>query len=865
MEQEAIAGHGPEGFRSLYLFPGVEISVNGGFHLLAIFDPAATTETISKLMARVGYFGTPGDSDAVTEKSPPDVVAEVLKAGGIPIPAHADRQGDSGKALLARRAADSNASRMDANTIRGVLDNEALLAVEWEDTDRCFPDCVSTHESGLAKVIGSDSHNFRGNAVPGSRYTWVKMAAPSLEGLRLALLDGNGVSIRRSDEGPFDPFGTPEHCITAIEVEGARFMGNGQVERLELSPYYNAVIGGRGTGKSTIVHALRLGFRRDEELARLPETAEAREQFDRFRRPVKGRDGEGGLRENTTLRVELLRAGVPHRLHWAFTDPDPVVEEQRPDGAWVRSASQTINLDRFPVRIFSQGQIAAVAGDGRQALLDVIDAAAGVDDLRRAFDEARSAWLAQRAHLREIDQRLSVRPEVERKIADVTGKLDTLAKSQHEDVLKAHQIGQRQQSEVEQTLCQLAEVPEHIEALQGHLQIDDWPLGVFAEDGHDAALWAWRRDVEAALEQLRTDVDTAAQQFNQRITALGSDQDGRLIAWRARVAAASDAYDVLQTELAAQGVADPQAFGRLVQDRQQLEADLKRLDESVADRAKVVADADAQWDRVVESRRAISERRERFLSTTLAGNSFVRILLQPFGFDPRAIESSVRELLDIQDDRFEGDILNVDDKGDPVGGLAYDLAKAENKEQALEVVKQRLLQLGTSLGGHFRNFLQRKLEKPEFADQVATWFPDDDLRIEYSRVGNGANWAAISQGSQGQRSAALLAFLLAFGDEPLVLDQPEDDLDNHLIYSLIVKQIRENKLRRQLIVVTHNPNVVVNGDAELVHAFDFRGGQCRVVERGALQERTLRDEVCRVMEGGIEAFAKRWARLGREV
>src|SRR5690606_11164325 len=77
----------------------------------------------------------------------------------------------------------------------------------------------------------------------------VKMAAPTLEGLRLALLDGNGVSIRRSDEGPFAPFRTPAHFITGIEVESARFMGNGQPEPLALTPYYNALIGGRGTGK----------------------------------------------------------------------------------------------------------------------------------------------------------------------------------------------------------------------------------------------------------------------------------------------------------------------------------------------------------------------------------------------------------------------------------------------------------------------------------------------------------------------------------------------------------------------------------------------------------------------------------------
>lgn len=110
----------------------------------------------------------------------------------------------------------------------------------------------------------------------------------------------------------------------------------------------------------------------------------------------------------------------------------------------------------------------------------------------------------------------------------------------------------------------------------------------------------------------------------------------------------------------------------------------------------------------------------------------------------------------------------------------------------------------------------------------------------------------------------MLAFLLAYGKEPLVLDQPEDDLDNHLIYDLIVRQIRENKLKRQIIVVTHNPNIVVNGDAEMLHALDFKEGQCRVVQSGSLQQENVREEVCRVMEGGREAFKRRYRRLGRE-
>jgi DNA repair ATPase RecN len=102
---------------------------------------------------------------------------------------------------------------------------------------------------------------------------------------------------------------------------------------------------------------------------------------------------------------------------------------------------------------------------------------------------------------------------------------------------------------------------------------------------------------------------------------------------------------------------------------------------------------------------------------------------------------------------------------------------------------------------------------------------------------------------------------MAYGKEPLILDQPEDDLDNALIYSLIVQQLRTIKPTRQVIVVTHNPNIVVHGDAEYVLALDFGNGQTWVNTQGGLQEQAVRDKICQVMEGGREAFEKRYRRL----
>ena len=863
MKQQADNGTPPDGFRELTLFPGVEISVNGGFHLLAIFDPEATTRTVSDLLAAVRYQGTDGDSDEVTQASPADVVQAVLDASGIPIPAHSDQD----KGLL-RVNPGTRECALDPHTVRQVMDIEGLLAVEWVDTALPVPASVEKESNRLAKVLGSDCHSFRGSGVPGSRFTWIKMASSplagrrlTLEGLRLALLDGNGVSVRRSDEGAFEPFETPTHFVTGIRIDSARFMGNGSAERLDFTPYYNALIGGRGTGKSTVVHAMRMAYRRDEELRRLGEKTEPYRHFAGFTEPAKGRDGDGALRDNTEICVDLMRDGAVHRLRWHRDGQGAVVEDQDESGEWRASASQAVTAERFPIRLFSQGQIAAMAGEGRQALLDVIDEAAEVGDLHRAFVEAKRAYFSQRARLRELDGRLEGRPEYERKLADMNRKLEALAQSHHAEVLKAHQRAMRQRREVDTTLEQVQGIPGRIESLAQDLLLDDWPEGTFDPAADQDAI-AWRAEAERVLSETREALAQAAHVLAEKAETLGAD--GRLADWRRRADQAQSDYETLQAALAEQGVGDPQAFGRVVQERQHLEGQLKQLEQLQKDRESHEADNQAQWERVLDARKAITRARERFVSATLAANDFVRMKVIGFGFEGRSVERSLRELIDVQDERFENDILRFDG-GEPAGGLALELAVADDRDVVLKDVKRRLIAADKGFGGRFRNYLQRKLEKPEFADHVRCWFPDDDLRIEYSRAGDGRDWSAITQGSQGQRSAALLAFLLAFGDEPLVLDQPEDDLDNHLIYELIVRQIRENKRRRQLIIVTHNPNVVVNGDAEMVHAFDFRGGQCRVEEHGALQEKGVREEVCRVMEGGREAFARRWARLGREV
>lgn len=875
MKRQADAGRPPTGFRELHLFPGVEISVQSGFHLLAIFDPAATSQTISDLLAKVDYDGTRGDSDGVTREGAAKVVERVLSAGGIAIPAHVD----SDKGLL-RCEPGTRKCLLDTTTVRQVLQVPGLLALEWTTSTSPEPAVLGELKLRLASVVGSDCHSFQGSAIPGSRFTWVKMASPSLEGLRLAVLDGQGVSVRRSDDGEaFKPFDLPEHFIECIEVHKARAMGLGKTAaRLQLNPYFNALIGGRGTGKSTFVHALRLAYRRERELA--PDT-EAGQTFSRFNKVAKGRNDEGGLKADTAISVQVHRDGHAYRLHWRQDgQPASAVEELEPTAhRFQQSSSQAITPQRFPIRLFSQGQIAALAGESQQALLNVIDDAAGTAEQQHALAEARRTFLATRAQIRDLDGKLSGREALNLSLQDVQRKLARFEGADHAAVLKDYQKTRRQAREVERQFEQASELVMRMKTFARDMLADDLPDGLFdAEISPDASAVQTIQKLHAAIGTARSALECAAadldQQRGQLKAGLGASD------WVERGSQTKAAYDILKADLQQQGISDPSEYGRLVQERQRLETAAKRLDALHKQRDELKNRASGQLEAVLAARKAVTECRDQFLRRTLEGNPFVRMSLIPYGRDPRAIERSLRELLGTADGKYTDDLLvEAQEEAPAKGAVAELLAAADLIEQpgawdtpaiesSLNELKRKLV--ATCRGQNefrswFNKFLQAEADKrPEYIDHILCWFPEDGLQVEYSRKGDGRDFQSIGQASAGQRAAAMLAFLLAHGTEPLVLDQPEDDLDNHLIYSLVVQQIRANKLRRQLIIVTHNPNIVVNGDAELIHVLDFHH-QCYVKQTGSLQDLRMREEVCQVMEGGKEAFERRYQRLGREI
>ncbi len=842
---QELASEGHPDYRPLYLFPGVEITVQGNIHNLAIFGTDKTTSDIDSLLGAVRYRATKGRSDGCSECSAVEVIDEIARSGGLAIPAHVDQ-------------ANGLFTVCSGNTLEQVLDNKSVFAMEVTDLAQAKPQLYIGKNLNWAEVLGTDSHHPSGTGgqrYPGSHFTWVKMSEPSYDGLRLALIDG-ALSLKRSDRFTGDPNTHGQLAIESIVVDDAKYLGRGQSFSCQLNPWLNTIIGGRGTGKSTSLEFLRIALKRKGEI---PKNLE--KEFAKYSQTSRSRQDEGLLTDSTNITVGFRKDGGRFRITWFNAENKYAIEEETAPGTW--SVSEGDIAQRFPVRIYSQKQIFELAKHP-QALLQVVDDAPAVNhrDWQLEWDELVSKYLSIRAQEREVQSGLQEESVIKGQLEDVKRKLEVFEKAGHADVLKAYQLRQNQSKAIDSWEKTWEGSAEQVRGISRSLlppELDSQHFDI--ENADDKALLAAAADIRATFEKLQNEINAIAQQIDNAKNAWGEARPSLEIS--KKIATANQEYTDLLGQLTAAGAGDPSAYGVLVKQRQDLEEKLKGFSKKRDALAQHQKNAEECLGKLHEHRAKITNLREEFLKNTLIGNSYVQINVIPFG-SKVTVEEEFRNLIDRGNGGFDRDIGVVD--GDE--GLLATLTQNSTKtmEEKIAALKSSLLAVHANDTAAVAAAKDRRFVShiqgltPEQIDRIRCWFPGDSLDVRYS-LKDGESFKPVEQGSPGQKTAALLAFILSYGNEPLVLDQPEDDLDNHLIYDLIVTQLREIKQKRQVLVVTHNANIVVNGDAENVIALDVRSGQTRIVTQGGLQEPSIRDEICRVMEGGKEAFDQRYKRI----
>ena len=813
-EQDELKRKKPDWYRPLHLFPGVEISASGGVHILAVFGTDKTTADIQSLLGAVGYRGKHGESNAETEKSIVEVIDIICQHKGIAIPAHVD--GDKG--LL----------KLKGIALENVLKKEGILAMEVVDSDSPRPPQFSSMGVRWSEVRGSDTHNFRGKNF--GVFTWVKMnSKPSIEGLKLALHDGDGISLDMAAT----PNRYPDLVIEELCVEKARYLGRSKSLVCRFSPFLNTIIGGRGSGKSTLLEFMRLVLRRNENIEEsLPELGK-----------YFGTGDHDLLTADSRLSLIYRKHGVRYRLSWVAEGGTSSLEEHT-EGEWQPCTLGAIKA-LFPVDIYSQKQIFALANDpnGKGLLAKIDEApAVGADDITRQIKDLASRY-GQIVHkTRELCDKIANTQEISGELDDLQRQVEQIEKSGHKDILQRYRLRQQQLSEIKQ----LENKWQHVDSQLGEMH-DSIVLPGFAErffDNQSDMLSALTKENDAWLAVCRE-----LQAIREKASELlhGWPNRKNSAAWMLSLQEDMDKYKELHEQLAIEGT-DPNRYPTLLQKRDVLQQELNKIAGYKSELDNLTQEKQAILDSITRVRDQLTTNRQKFLDDVLKGNESLHIEVIPFGEHWDGVEKAIRRILRCGD-RFDSAVNNLKeiyhrDSGKKFVGL---------KDAVTDARSEKAPAKDKRFATHLRGLPQESI------NDLLLWWPEDSLKITFGREKQN-----LEQGSPGQKAAALLSFILSYGDSPLLLDQPEDDLDNKVIYSSIVRQLRQKKKQKQLIIVTHNANIVVNGDAEMVFPLNVSGGESEAKPADGIQSREVRQTICDVLEGGEQAFSQRYRRIHLE-
>ena len=821
------------------LFPGVELTAADGIHLLLLMDPNCTRQHIENCLAKM--------------EIPVDQRGRQTARSSLSVEQILDRCGDDALIVGAHINGPDGLLQLEGQQRIAVLRHPNLAAVEVNPDKEIDESWIDGSRPEIRHVFPqmwcSDGHSF--DAL-GRRFTWVKMTRPNLEGLRLALLDGSASFMPAVREMPGNPNTHAALAIESIAVHKAKFMGRTPPTTVAFNPWLNAIIGGRGTGKSTLIDFCRKTLRREAELdgSDRSEEGSLRALFERRMRVPASRREEGLLTADTRIELVYRKEDERFVLSWSLNATAPSVA--RLDGD-ERTPQESDIRERFPVRIYSQKQLFALAQDPN-ALLTVIDDSQTVRkaDLVRRIEQLADRYLSLRAEARAASRQAGELPGREALLTDVRHKLEVLERSGQAQALNKYRRLRQQNDTWEAIREAAAQAAESVGQSAEVLSVADLDLGPASED--DPARASLRRAHETlrrTIEELRRDVCVRIAQARRAVGEIDEGEDAAR--WRAAVDASKREFEEATAQLAKEGIADPSEYHELLERASSLEREIGALQKERNRAEELNKEAAAALIEYRERRDELSERRVRFAKETSSDN--ICVAIEPYTSRGR-LADDLLEILGIE--RFESDRQALAQMIQPEQDGPWSWSRLDS---VVERARQFLVGALDSWPARDQRFTSAlKRVPPERIDRLALYLPEDAVEVSFKDRA-AKNWQPLVQGSPGQQTAALLAFVLGYGSEPIILDQPEDDLDNTLIYELLVSRLRETKTKRQVIVVTHNPNIVVHGDAELVLSLNAAGGQSHIACHGGLQEWKVRDEICRVMEGGREAFESRYQRI----
>lgn len=845
---------------NIVVFPGVELSCDSSkIHILVLFDTYCDGNRVQEFLNRLKIFKENlGDSGYTAEGDIFHACETAQSMGALVILAHIDEF--------------SGLSDMSHDNICKIFDRKYINAVQvvndaiWENYAK---EGIGTISAKLTEKYGKSISEeqakkwrkvyelAKDHAVPmlrfsdnpcseessehglwgiGKSYTWLKMSqSPDLESVRQALISDD-MRVKKDVESINMPDEKPDLIIRGIEIYDC-ILNEKEDIAIFFNPQMNTIIGGRGSGKSSIIRTIA-GAMNSFTGEKLNVISDEQKNF--YKENGKLRNGgvkKGIFKKTSKVTVYMERLNDLYKIE---VENIKSMENQSrklfklEDGEW--EAVPDVNyLNLFKAQIFTQKQIYELAMDSN-SLMEIIDA--DIKELPQCVSEKDAALnnlVSKALEISNCKRIILDKPILETELSDIENQISKYEKSGISVTIKQKQLYDDQEkvflSYIDRKKNKIDEIRQYLaEVAVAYDNVEDSELNLILEED----LKKFKSDIER-MDQICNEMLLQSSKLTETIDTTE---------WKKKQIEIQNQYTSVMKKLQDDGL-DTIKLDTLMEQRNNKKAEIDRICIKEKELRKLQTEYISLENEYKSKVARIYKLRNDFIQGVIGRDKNVRFQLKK----NRNRNSFIETMKTI----VQKDITSVDEDINELADLYF------KEEDGIEKYKKLLIDIRDnkdqeSLSKKTRNIIIN-MTVDMFARMI-TFLPEDDLIVSY-KPEKAKKFIPLSNASAGQKTTTILTFLLAYGSQPLLLDQPEDDLDNRLVYDLIVARLKVAKSKRQIIVVTHNANIPVNGDSEYIVSMNSETDMIQVNRTGTMDDENIRQEICDVMEGTKDAFEMR--------
>lgn len=810
--------------KNILVVPGIEVNTTQG-HLLVYFD------TFSDLRKFYGKLEITDDKQRCAQG-----IIECLnfakQYGGIGVLAHIEL--DSGFECVIARFSD---------VIKDVFTHPSLYALEiskksslkyYTDGDEKFErlNLVKARRKKLRlpddyvlpKLMSSDSHSIDKlgkNADGDNKLTRIKIDTLTFQALKNALLNHES-RIRLEN---LIPNSIPH--IVGISIKGGLL----DSQAVKFSKNLTCIIGGRGTGKSTLLESLREASG-NKSTAKIVDCEVWPEQIDLL------------FEDETGKRILFKR----DKNNTTFNSTDPAN-----------------GISSIVIESYGQGETADTiqnSDENPKVLLDFLD---DFIDVKMLFDEdreLRDLMLENQSELGKARIEVAGIPETKKQIANLEGKKRRLEKDKVGELVK-YQSSLIAERSIRDNL--INELKELIDRYKDVLDDDDTFEYFSKMSGEDIVIGKEEFEkVKTIIDEFSLIVSSKSDELGTSLNIKIDELKIQLNKWRSKESEIQKTIDEKKAELETQGI--PFDIGKINQIAKDLEHYKNRL--------RKLVEIEKHLKKLATSRKDLLKKRKKL--KTLIYNQRLAFSIKINGNLKNSVDGlmvSAKYVEGCYSPSFENSLKEL--MGWRTSQVQKSRLIAENmspmkfsecvKKNDLSELKNILDEDKISVFSRTDiNSILEKCRQNNNYEDFETLEYEDRPTLKVTKLmddGNGKTTRitrSIAKLSLGQQQSILLAILLqSRSNNPLLIDQPEDNLDSEFIFKTIVYNLRKIKEKRQIIIVTHNPNIAVLGDAELIIPLKSTSVKTHIMDRGSIDREEVRSLCCGILEGGRQAFISR--------